>query len=564
MKMSHRGRLAIGVAAGLLLLGATPSFADDTGNVKGQMDQLQEQIHQLQQQLQLLQTQVNQAQAQAPTAPPAPSNAPKVIETVNHHFGFSSADGQNTVELTGRLHIDTGDYLNYDPQSKTTDRNLEGGINLRRARIGVTGQFMGDWRYNLIYDFGGSSDSLNPNNFLANGNSSSSPTASNTALSGVENAYITYNGFYKHGQQFPVAIDFGIADAPWTLDEATSSNDIMFMERSSAQVIATEYGGGDSRSLFGFRSNDDRYWVGAYITGPQSGALHTDGASCVNANNAVDITKATQVTPCVVASPTGNTQGILTGNGPQYAFLTRASYQILQDPEYSLHIGFNFGDLFEPRAGNNISAISLSDRPELRIDPSTFLSTGSIPSTGGLVFGGELAAAYENAFLQGEYYHYTIDEAKEPGVSSTGTPRTLDFNGGYVEASYSFGGQRKYNPAAGAYTGVIPDRVLAWGSDGWGAVELAGRFSYVDLNDGQPFTGPSHTACSFCGVLGGRQTTYAFGINYYPNLNMRFMLDYEHVNLYIPTVVGSGSSSHLSNTNGASFDEIAARTQITF
>ena len=104
-----------------------------------------------------------------------------------------------------------------------------------------------DWHYAFVYDFGNTSDSNNPNNALANANSSTSPTTTNNFLAGVENAVITYNGFYKHGAQFPVAFDFGVQDVPWTLDEATSSNDTMFMERSSAQVVATEFGGGDFR-----------------------------------------------------------------------------------------------------------------------------------------------------------------------------------------------------------------------------------------------------------------------------------------------------------------------------
>ena len=124
------------------------------------------------------------------------------------------------------------------------------GIDLRRARIGVIGTFMSDWHYAFVYDFGNTADSNNLNNALANANSSTSPTTSNNFLSGIENAFITYNGFYSHGQQFPVAIDFGIMDVPWTLEEATSSNDLMFLERSSAQVIAATFGGGDIRTAF--------------------------------------------------------------------------------------------------------------------------------------------------------------------------------------------------------------------------------------------------------------------------------------------------------------------------
>jgi phosphate-selective porin O/P len=55
-------------------------------------------------------------------------------------------------------------------------------------------------------------------------------------------------------------------NVPWTLEQAQSSNDIMFLERSSADVVATRIAAGDFRSAAGFRTNDDRYWVGAYAT----------------------------------------------------------------------------------------------------------------------------------------------------------------------------------------------------------------------------------------------------------------------------------------------------------
>ena len=44
---------------------------------------------------------------------------------------------------------------------------------------------------------------------------------------------------------------------PYTLDQAMSSNDILFMERSSAQVIATSIAAGDNRSAFGARWYDE-------------------------------------------------------------------------------------------------------------------------------------------------------------------------------------------------------------------------------------------------------------------------------------------------------------------
>ncbi len=74
----------------------------------------------------------------------------------------------------------------------------------------------------------------------------------------------------------PLAFDVGYIDVPFTLDESISSNDTMFMERSSSQVVATAFGGGDNRSAAGVRSYKTNYWAGAFVTGPTSGASHVD------------------------------------------------------------------------------------------------------------------------------------------------------------------------------------------------------------------------------------------------------------------------------------------------
>jgi phosphate-selective porin OprO and OprP len=442
----------------------------------------------------------------------------------------------------------------------TLDRKgLSDGIDLRRARIGVVGTFMSDWHYAFVYDFGNTADSNDLNNALANANSSTSPTTSNTFLSGVENAFITYNGFYSHGQQFPVAFDFGIMDVPWTLEEATSSNDTMFLERSSAQVVATAFGGGDFRSALGARSNNDRYWLGAFLTGPNSGALHTEGASCNTGTVAV-----TPGTPCVTSAQ-------MTGLGPQLSFMARGAYQLVQQQNATFHIGFNYADLFAPRAGDNLAAIQLTDRPELRIDPTTFLNTGNIPASGGQVYGAEVAASYNNFFAQGEYYHYVIQSRAGvpalPGNLQGGVPGpTLNFDGGYLQASYSIGGTRHYDPTRGAYTGVIPEVPMTPGSPSWGALELAARFTIIDLNSPYLTTATLGPAYSAPGVFsggtttygGGKETSYGVGLNWYPNNNMKFMLDYEHL------VINNPQFFNGANYRGASIDWIAARSQIVF
>jgi phosphate-selective porin OprO/OprP len=500
--------------------------------------------------------------ATAPSGVLGPALPAKVLMTYDrgYHFGFSDATGDNTVELFGRLHLDTGGYTNYSPAPMTLDRKgLSDGIDLRRARIGVVGTFMSDWHYAFVYDFGNTADSNDLNNALANANSSTSPTTSNTFLSGIENAFITYNGFYSHGQQFPVAFDFGIMDVPWTLEEATSSNDTMFLERSSAQVVATAFGGGDFRSALAVRSNNDRYWLGAFLTGPNSGALHTEGASCNTGTVAV-----TPGTPCVTSAQ-------MTGLGPQLSFMARGAYQLVQQQNATFHIGFNYADLFAPRAGDNLAAIQLTDRPELRIDPTTFLNTGNIPASGGQVYGAEVAASYNNFFAQGEYYHYVIQSRAGvpalPGNLQGGVPGpTLNFDGGYVQASYSIGGTRHYDPTRGAYTGVIPEVPMSPGSPGWGALELAARYTIIDLNSPYLTTATLGPAYSAPGVFtggtttygGGKETSYGVGLNWYPNNNVKFMLDYEHL------VINNPQFFNGANYRGASIDWIAARSQIVF
>ncbi|MEJ0051098.1 MAG: porin [Methylovirgula sp.] len=477
---------------------------------------------------------------------------PHVIESEKGpvHFGFASGDGQNTVELTGRLHIDTGGYL--DTNRNTTSsgfasHGLASGINFRRARIGVQGIFLGDWAYGLIFDLGGSSDGYNGGEAQNSG----------TSTSGIENAFITYNGFYKHGGPFPVAFDIGAIDVPWTLDEPNGSNDIMFMERSSSQVIATAFGGGDNRTALGFRSNNDRYWVGAYLTGPTTGQLHT--------------------TTAYSDQPAANGTG--EGLGPQFAALFRATYNPYQDKasNASVHLGFNFADTFDPRSGGAPTGtgagawgegFSLSDRPELRVDPTAEFGS-TIPAHGGQVFGAEAAATYENFYIQGEYYHYIVDTRNSATAFAATNGPAVGFNGGYVQTSYTFGGRRYYKPTTGAYSGVIPDRPFIFGTGGWGALEVAGRFSIVDLNAAAPYlagagggagnaAGIIRGGTAAAAILGGEQTSYGAGLNWYPNNNIKFMLDYEHVIEDLPATLGG------PNTRGGTIDWIAARSQVVF
>src|ERR1700724_3238802 len=157
--------------------------------------------------------------------PIAPSDV--VVKMPNNRPTICTADDQNCIAITSRVHFDVGGY-DYRPNSAATvPQRLDNGVNVRRARIGVLGKFMGDWNYALIFDFGGSSD----------GYSGAAPgSLSGGGLSALEIASLSYTGFKPFGGQ--LVLEGGYLDVPYTLAEATSSNDLLFMERSSAANLA--------------------------------------------------------------------------------------------------------------------------------------------------------------------------------------------------------------------------------------------------------------------------------------------------------------------------------------
>jgi phosphate-selective porin OprO/OprP len=458
-KRSLKLMLLSSVMVGALALAINPASAQTAS--KAQVDALEQQLQQLQQQLQAMKDQVNTTQSQVKKVTDDSASLPKVT-FANGRPGWVSADGQSSLQFTGRLHFDAADYLS----ASGAKTGLQSGVNARRARLGILGKIGGVWGYTLIGDFGGTQDQ----------------TSASSSL--IEDAHISYLGIKDTG------IELGYTDIPWTLGEATSSNDIMFIERASSQTVATQFGGGDARSTLGVHTNGDEWWGGLYLTGPAAGQTHTGGSSA-------------------------------------YAGLARFTFNPYTGPDNAtIHLGVNGAEMLHAQN----KALTLSDRPELRVDTFSFLTTGGLAADSGDVLGAEAAATYQNLYIDGEYFHYDVDR--------TGTLSDVGFDGGYLEASYTFDGRRSYNKGAGAYTGVKPDHPLDSSFTGWGAWEIAARYSTIDLNDST--------------VTGGKQNTYSVGLNWYPNTTIRFMLDYLHAD--VRDKPGSNES----------LDAVAARAQFAF
>jgi len=130
-------------------------------------------------------------------------------------IGLKSKDGNNTIQLTGRIH---NDYRHYSPsyglnQATDTYQNV---IEMRRARLGVRGQFAKDFKYEVVGNFGNDV-----------GASSTSTT--------MDVAWVNYAASPE--AQF----QFGLFKMPFSLEQLTSSNNIDFMERSLIGQVEGEF-----------------------------------------------------------------------------------------------------------------------------------------------------------------------------------------------------------------------------------------------------------------------------------------------------------------------------------
>jgi phosphate-selective porin OprO/OprP len=172
------GAIIVLASSGIWLAGTAAAEAEDAATLQRLEAQIQRLEERHQSEIKALQAEIRQLRRQKPatvatTQAPATTRAPsadqrgssapygvpgpalpaKVLMTYDrgYHFGFSDATGDNTVELFGRLQLDTGGYTNYNPAPMTLDRKgLSDGIDLRRARIGVIGTFMTDWHYAFV------------------------------------------------------------------------------------------------------------------------------------------------------------------------------------------------------------------------------------------------------------------------------------------------------------------------------------------------------------------------------------------------------------------------------
>lgn len=153
------------------------------------------------------------------------------------------------------------------------------------------------------------------------------------------------------------------------------------------------------------------------------------------------------------------------------------------------------------------NTIEIKARHETYVSDPKLLHTGDIRDVNYYLRSGtELLGVYGPLFFQSEAMWTTVERWY-------GKPR-VDMKGGYAFLTWMVTGEtREYYVDQGE-----PGPVEA-PKHSWGALELAARASFLDLND------------LGAGIHGGSSKQLMLGVNYYPNVNIKLQFNYSVVDL---------------------------------
>jgi phosphate-selective porin OprO and OprP len=172
----------------------------------------------------------------------------------------------------------------------------------------------------------------------------------------------------------------------------------------------------------------------------------------------------------------------------------RAVYAPVNAAGQRLHAGLSV-EYREP-PGNR--RIAFSTLPEIDLAERRLLSTGTLSDVDHTLTSGiELAGIWGPWSLQGEYLRTDVRRTPREDVA---------FRGWYLFGSWFVaGGQRAYDPKSGIFVPVRP-------TGQWGALELAARYSTLNLDDGP--------------ITGGTGRNWTLGLNWYINYHTRIMVNW--------------------------------------
>ena len=431
----------------------------------------------------------------------------KEVEKIHGTFDdrglhWATKDGNFSVSLNGRIQPASQYNFINDPDpafGANTANELNSGMNIRRARLGVEGTFFKIWDYKFEYDF-------------SRGNG--------TVGSGITDAFVRLN------HTDALSYKLGSFKEPFSLEEAASNRYLTFIERHMS-VNAFVDNPNTYKTGIGANYAVQRWQTGIAFQTEPIGSWSSASTS-VNANGNQNRNNGS-----------GDTgwQGIGRVSGRPW----------MEDDTKFMHVGISAGHtevntqyradgtmVGEGQIGGG-GGMSFFAFPGTNVDRTNILNTGNL-STGALNdpnrrqvtsydrYGAEGWFVYGPFSAQAEYLRTNINGVGYDGEHLTGY---------YGFISYFLTGESKsYHVRNGAANRLKPRKPFHWDGSGLGAWEIAAGYDYIDMNSGA--------------IKGGEMDMFRFGLNWYPHSNVKFQSNIIHV-FNINT-----AGTPITNTNGYS------------
>jgi phosphate-selective porin OprO and OprP len=186
----------------------------------------------------------------------------------------------------------------------------------------------------------------------------------------------------------------------------------------------------------------------------------------------------------------------LDNNASDYVARLTGLPWVTRDNRDYLHLGVGVR-----HAGSDNGSMRLSGRPASNV-ADKYLDTGNFLADYANMLSLEAAWSHASFLLLAEHVQAWVD------APESGDPH---FSGYYLTASWVVTGEsRPYLRTVGYAGGIVPTRR-------YGAVELVGRYSYVDLTDGS--------------IDGGMLTGWYFGVNWWASAQWKVGVSYGNTDL---------------------------------
>jgi phosphate-selective porin OprO/OprP len=426
-----------------------------------------------------------------------------VLKEKDKNFSIESANGENSISLTGRMHMD---YRHYDyNESNDIAASPASAIgadtfDIRRARIGMKYKFGKYYSGEIVTNLVGTSSSADV----------------------LDVAYLDVAWFEK------AKFRFGQFKMPFSLEQLTSSNNIGFIERSfvDSMIPGKERG----VQVFGEPVPGSTYALAVSNGNISTGSTASFGSE---ADNRVD-------------------------NKDIIGRVTLNFAEMVKNKEDVLHVGaaFSFGEnplSTTPLGNNSSSTFRTESRGLTYFAQPVFSAAAANASDRGMDrtrMGLEFAGATGPFKIQTQYV--TVDH-KFLGLSA-------DINTYYVEGLWTITGEKHADRyKAGAFGGIKPIKEFDANTFSGGAWEVGARYSSLDATDFKGLTTTNFAAGTGATKVNG----YTIGLKFLPNMNSKFMLDYVYTD-FKDLTASNESTLRVNGRQETEEKAILVRTQFMF